>query len=72
MLHDKAVVQGAAAIGYWPNEGYEFEKSLALTEDGSHFLGLALDDESQYEQSEDRINSWCDQVLAEIDEIFAD
>jgi flavodoxin II len=70
MLHEKAVVQGAATIGYWPNQGYEFEKSLALTQDRSHFLGLALDDESQYEQSQQRIKLWCEQVIAEIDEIF--
>ncbi len=59
MLHDKAVLQGAIIIGHWPNEGYEFEKSRALTEDKTHFFGLALDDESQYERSDERIEQWC-------------
>lgn len=60
MLHDKAVIQGAIIIGHWPNEGYEFEKSRALNEDGSLFYGLALDDESQYEKTDERIAKWCD------------
>lgn len=66
LLHDKAVLQGATMIGYWPNQGYDFEKSLALSEDESEFLGLALDDESQYELTDQRIAQWCTQVLEEI------
>ncbi|MFT4926393.1 MAG: flavodoxin II [Phenylobacterium sp.] len=66
MLHDKAVLQDATMVGYWPNQGYEFEKSLALTEDKSEFMGLALDDESQYELTDQRIADWCPQVLAEM------
>ena len=72
MLHDKAVIQGAALIGYWPNEGYEFEKSLALTKDNKHFYGLALDDESQYELTEQRVNAWSSQILAELEVLFAE
>jgi flavodoxin II len=71
MLNDKVVLQGGAVIGYWPNQGYEFEKSLALTEDQAYFYGLALDDESQYEQSEQRIQSWCAQINQELEQIFA-
>lgn len=71
MLNDKVVLQGGAVIGYWPNQGYEFEKSLALTEDKQYFYGLALDDESQYDQSEQRINTWCQQLDSELKEIFA-
>ena len=67
MLHDAVVAQGAEPIGYWPNsDEYEFENSKALTEDESHFVGLALDDESQYEKSEERIATWCEQLLVEI------
>ena len=69
MLHDVAVAQGAKPIGYWPNsDDYEFEASKALTQDGSHFVGLALDDECQYDLSEDRINRWCDQLIDELAE----
>lgn len=68
LLHDKALLQGATMAGYWPNQGYEFAKSLALTEDKNHFLGLALDDESQYELSDERIADWCRQILTEMDD----
>ena len=55
MLHDLALSKGAKPIGYWPNgDDYEFEASKALTADESHFVGLALDDESQYDLSEQR------------------
>ena len=67
MLHDLAVAQGAEPIGYWANgDDYEFEASKALTEDKSHFVGLALDDEGQYDLSEQRINDWCEQLLTEL------
>ncbi len=68
MLHDVAVSCGATPIGYWPNsDDYEFIGSKALTADKSHFVGLALDDEGQYELSERRIKDWCEQLLTEID-----
>ena len=67
MLHDLALTRGAKPIGYWPNsEQYEFEASKALTEDKSHFVGLPLDDESQYDLSEQRINDWCEQLIDEL------
>ena len=67
MLHDVAIASGATPIGYWPNtEDYQFEQSKALTEDGSHFVGLALDDEGQYDLSEQRIAAWCEQLLTEL------
>jgi len=65
LLHDELVKVGAKPVGYWPNEGYEFDASKALTEDKSHFVGLALDEDSQYELSDERIETWCTQVLTE-------
>lgn len=66
MLHDAVQQPGLKRIGYWPNEGYEFIASKALTEDKSQFVGLALDEDSQYELSDERITNWCTQVLEEI------
>lgn len=63
MLHDAIAPSNCTIIGYWPNEGYEFTASKALTEDKSHFLGLSLDDENQYDKSEERIAAWCEQLL---------
>jgi flavodoxin II len=65
MLHDQVITQNSQLIGYWPNKGYEFSASKALTEDKSHFVGLSLDEDNQYELSEQRIEQWCEQILTE-------
>lgn len=63
-LHDKLVAAGAIPTGYWSVDGYDFEASKALTPDQRWFVGLALDDENQFEESESRINQWCDGLRA--------
>ncbi len=66
MLHDELKKSGANIIGYWPkDDSYEFAASKALTEDGNKFVGLALDEDSQYELSDDRIATWVEQILIE-------
>lgn len=65
LLHDELKATDAKFIGYWKNEGYQFDASKALTEDESHFVGLALDEDSQYDKSDERIEQWCEQVLVE-------
>lgn len=68
MLHNVCLEQGAKVIGYWPNsEEYDFINSKALTEDKEQFVGLALDDESQFDLTDQRIESWCEQLLTELD-----
>ena len=69
MLHDQVLAQGANIIGYWPNQGYEFSASKALTEDKEYFVGLSLDEDNQYDLSEDRINQWCEQILTQYSEM---
>ncbi|PUA27046.1 MAG: flavodoxin [Cellvibrio sp. 79] len=64
-LHSKLIHRGAIPCGYWPREGYEFEASKALTPDGNYFVGLALDEENEFQLSEARIHQWCAQVLKE-------
>ena len=49
---------GAELVGHWPNEGYTYNESKGLTEDGKYFVGLSLDDENQAEFSEGRIDKW--------------
>lgn len=66
MLHDQAAAAGATMLGYWPNQGYQFTASKALSEDNSHFVGLSLDDENQYDQTDTRIDQWCQQLLTEL------
>lgn len=65
MLHDELIVLGADMVGYWPTDGYEFTASKAVTECGKYFVGLSLDDENQFDLSEQRIQAWCEQVFAE-------
>ena len=66
MLHDELLVLGCNIVGYWPNTGYEFAESKALTEDRSHFVGLSLDDENQYDLTDQRIADWTEQLLTEM------
>jgi len=69
MLHDEICAQSITLLGKWPNDAsYEFEASKALTEDGKQFVGLALDEDSQYELSDERIASWVEQVMTEYSE----
>lgn len=66
MLHDAIAPQQPKRIGFWPTEGYDFIASKALTADGSLFYGLALDDENQYDLTDERLNDWVSQILQEI------
>jgi len=59
MLHDKIVARGASVIGHWSIEGYEPDESLALTNDKKHFVGLALDEDTQRALTDERVVAWC-------------
>lgn len=56
---------GATTIGQTSAADYHFSASKALTPDGKYFLGLALDEDSEFELSEQRIADWCRQIAAE-------
>ncbi|MGJ8580896.1 MAG: flavodoxin FldB, partial [Psychromonas sp.] len=47
-------------------EGYQFDASKALTQDEQYFVGLALDEDTQYDLSDQRISEWCLQILEEM------
>jgi flavodoxin I len=55
--------RGAALVGRWPADDYDFSQSEAL-EDG-HFLGLALDYDNEPAKCEDQIHRWVQQIVAE-------
>jgi len=57
-LYHKLKNLGADLKGHWPNQGYTFNESKALTEDKSEFVGLALDDENQPELTDARLTIW--------------
>ena len=52
--------RGAQMIGSWPNEGYEFSASAAL--EGERFIGLVLDQDNQFDQTEARLASWLEEI----------
>lgn len=64
-LWAKVKNQGGHMVGAWPNQGYDFEDSKALTEDRQHFVGLPLDDENQFELTDQLIADWCTQIISE-------
>lgn len=66
MLHQAIAPQHCIRIGFWSTEGYEFMASKAVTEDGQWFYGLALDEENQYDQTDQRLNLWLTQLMNEL------
>lgn len=64
-LHAQVLARGGSLCGYWPSDGYEFEASKALTPEGDRFVGLALDEENEFELTDERIERWCRQIREE-------
>lgn len=50
-------------VGYWPTKGYSYYFSTA--EKDGKFVGLALDEDSQPELTEERISKWVSQLREE-------
>lgn len=55
-LYDSAKEAGADIVGKWSTDGYDYSDSRAEI-DGS-FVGLVLDEDNQYNLSEQRIREW--------------
>ncbi|MDO5091643.1 MAG: flavodoxin [Cardiobacteriaceae bacterium] len=65
MLGEQLAAQGATFIGEWPTDGYNFESSKALQKNGK-FIGLALDEDSEPEKTDERLQAWLAQVLPQL------
>lgn len=63
IIHDELKQFNPTFIGKWPIEGYSFNDSEALV--GDHFLGLALDEDTEGHLTEQRIEGWLGQILEE-------
>ncbi len=59
-LYNLAIEGGAKVVGFWPTEGYSFEKSNAIV-DGK-FVGLVIDHENQSEMTGERLDAWLEQI----------
>lgn len=55
-LKNRITAAGGKVSGEWPVDGYEFDSSVAV--DGNNFVGLALDEDNQSDQTDERINNW--------------
>lgn len=70
-LHEHVLKVGAKTIGHWSTEGYEFDASRAANEDKTQFCGLAIDEDQQFELSDQRIEQWIQQIVGELKDALA-
>jgi flavodoxin I len=63
IIHDRIKDKGASFVGAWPTEGYNFSGSKGLV-DGK-FLGLGIDEDNQKDLTEQRIQTWVEQLRRE-------
>ena len=64
-LNERVLKAGAQTIGAWPTDGYDFDESKAVNADNSLFCGLAIDEDQQFELTDQRIQQWVDQIVSE-------
>lgn len=56
ILNTEVVKFGGKLIGKWPTEGYSYTDSEGV--EGDMFFGLALDEDTESELTDQRINEW--------------
>jgi flavodoxin long chain len=64
LLGELVQARGGELVAPWPVDGYEFEQSRALNPDGTHFIGLAIDEDGQAGETAERIARWVPEVLS--------
>ncbi len=65
LLHDLLLSRGATLHGYTSVEGFSFEASKALTPDETQFVGLAIDEDGQHGETDERVQRWVFQLREE-------
>jgi len=60
LLYDTVIEGGAEVVGFWPTDGYTFEKSNSIIDD--QFVGLVIDHENQSDQTDERLDTWLDEI----------
>lgn len=63
-IYDALQGKGVRIVGAVPTDGYNFSESEAV-KDGS-FVGLAIDDVNESDQTEDRISAWVENLKNEL------
>lgn len=64
ILHGFVTSRGGRIVGATSTEGYKFRQSRAVRK--GRFIGLVLDEDSQAELSDERIQAWVRRVLSEL------
>jgi len=59
-LYNMVIEGGAKVVGFWPTDGYVFEKSNSIIDD--QFVGLVIDHENQSDQTDERLDAWLDEI----------
>ena len=65
MLYEKMIQRGATGqLGFTSTEGYTFNASKGIID--GQFCGLALDDDNQPDLTEERIETWCEALMNQL------
>ncbi|MEM1216836.1 MAG: hypothetical protein AAGJ82_14175 [Bacteroidota bacterium] len=65
IIGEVIIASGGKIIGMWPTTGYEYETSKGeFTKE--LFYGLAIDEDNQMQQTEQRLKAWLAQVETEL------
>lgn len=64
ILYEVVAAGGAKTIGGWSVAGYYHDASKA--QDGENFIGLALDEDNQSDETDSRIDIWCEKIRSDI------
>lgn len=63
VLYDVVVKNGGEVIGFTSTEGYKYEESEAVI--GNQFVGLAIDENNQEDETPERIMEWVSELKKE-------
>jgi len=70
-LYENLSKSQARFIGAWSTEGYFYEESRAVNSDRTMFCGLAIDDDQQFDLTDERVASWVMQLVGEYEKTNA-
>jgi flavodoxin I len=62
-LYDAVVGCGAQVVGEWPGDGYDFPFPPRWR---GKFVGLVLDQDNQFDLTDERVASWLEQIKPQI------
>jgi flavodoxin I len=64
LLYEKVEPLGVRVVGAWPKDRYDYLASAA--ERDGHLIGLAIDEDSQPDQTPARVRAWVQQLKKEL------